>query len=90
MSKVELIAAVAAKAGLSKKDAEKAVNATLAAITDSLQEGEKVSLVGFGNFVISERKARQARDPRTHAPIVVPAHRVATFKPGKVLKEAVK
>ncbi len=89
MTKVELIAAVAANAGLSKKDAEKAVNGTIAAITDALKKGDKVSLVGFGNFAVSERAARAARDPQTGKAITIPAHKVPVFKPGKPLKESV-
>lgn len=90
MTKVELIAAVAASAGLSKKDAEKAVNSTFSVITETLKQGEKVSLIGFGNFVISERKERKARDPQTHEPIVIGAHKAPAFKPGKALKEAIR
>lgn len=89
MTKVELIAAVAANAGLSKKDAEKAVNGTIAAITEALKKGDKVSLVGFGNFAVSERKERNARDPQSGAAITIPAHKVPVFKPGKPLKESV-
>ena len=89
MTKVELIAAVAANAGLSKKDAEKAVNGTIAAITDALKKGDKVSLVGFGNFAVSERAARAARHPQTGKAITIPAHKVPVFKPGKPLKESV-
>lgn len=90
MTKVELIAAVAADAGLSKKDAEKAVNSTIAAITEALKQGDKIALVGFGNFAVAERKERQARDPQTHKAITIPAHKVPVFKPGKALKDAVK
>ena len=89
MTKVELIAAVAANAGLSKKDAEKAVNGTIAAITDALKKGDKVSLVGFGTFAVSDRAARAARDPQTGKAITIPAHKVPVFKPGKPLKESV-
>lgn len=90
MTKVELIAAVAANAGLSKKDAEKAVNGTITAITEALKKGDKVSLVGFGNFVTTERKARQSRNPQTHEAITIPAHKVPAFRPGKALKDVVK
>ena len=89
MTKVELIAAVAANAGLSKKDAEKAVNGTIAAISDALKQGDKVSLVGFGTFAVSPRAARAARDPQTGKAITIPAHKVPVFKPGKGLKESV-
>ena len=68
MTKVELIASVAAEAGMSKKDAEKAVNAALAAITEELKNGGKVSLVGFGTFEVRERPERQGRNPQTKEP----------------------
>ena len=89
MNKAELIAAVAEKSGLSRKDSEKAVNATLEAVTASLVKGEKVALVGFGAFEVKERGARIGRNPQTKAEITIPASRVATFKVGKALKEAV-
>ena len=89
MNKAELIAAVAEKSGLSRKDSEKAVNATLDAITESLVAGEKVALVGFGSFEIKERAARTGRNPQTKAEITIPATRVASFKVGKALKDAV-
>ena len=69
MTKVELIASVAAEAGMSKKDAEKAVNAALAAITEELKNGGKVSLVGFGTFEVRERPERQGRNPQTKEPM---------------------
>ena len=89
MNKAELIAEVAAKTGLSKKDSEKAVNATLDTVTDSLESGEKVSLVGFGVFDVKEREARMGRNPKTKEEIPIPASRVPQFKAGKALKEAV-
>ncbi len=89
MNKAELIADVAAKAGLSKKDSEKAVNAALEAITASLQAGEKVQLVGFGVFDVKERGVRIGRNPKTKEEIEIPASRVPQFKAGKALKEAV-
>ena len=89
MNKAELIAAAAEKAGLSKKDAEKAVNAALDTITEALVAGDKVQLVGFGAFDVKERGARIGRNPQTKAEITIPASRVATFKVGKALKEAV-
>ena len=88
MTKVELIAAVAEAAELTKKDAEKAVNATVEVITKALADGDKVSLVGFGTFEARERAARVCRDPRTHAEIPVPATTVPAFKAGKALKDA--
>ncbi len=89
MTKVELIAAVAANAGLTKKDAEKAVSATLDVITDALKNGEKVSLVGFGTFEVRERKERQGRNPQTREPMTIPASKLPAFSAGKALKDAV-
>jgi len=89
MNKAELIAEVAVKTGLSKKDSELAVNATFDAITASLQAGEKVQLVGFGAFDVKERGVRIGRNPKTKEEIEIPASRVPQFKAGKVLKEAV-
>ena len=89
MTKVELIASVAAEAGMSKKDAEKAVNAALAAITEELKNGGKVSLVGFGTFEVRERAERKGRNPRTKEEITIPASKLPAFKAGKALKDAV-
>ena len=89
MNKAELIAAVAEKAGLSKKDAEKALNATFETITASLEAGEKVQLVGFGVFDVKERGAHIGRNPKTKEPIQIAASRVPAFKAGKALKDAV-
>ena len=89
MNKAELIAEVAVKAGLSKKDSEKAVNAALDTITASLENGEKVQLVGFGVFDVKERGQRLGRNPKTKEEIPIPASRVPQFKAGKALKEAV-
>ena len=89
MNKAELVAAVAEKAGLSKKDSEKAINAAFDAITGALVSGEKVQLVGFGAFEVKERGARIGRNPQTKAEITIPASRVATFKVGKALKDAI-
>ena len=83
MNKTELIAAVAEKAGIAKKDAEKAVNATLDAI------GDKVQLVGFGTFETRRREARTGRNPRTKEAFEIPASTVPAFKPGKALKDQV-
>ena len=90
MTKVELIAAVAATAGLTKKDAEKAVSATLDVITEALQKGDKVSLVGFGTFEVRERKERQGRNPQTREPMTIPASKLPAFSAGKAMKDAVK
>ena len=95
MNKAELIAAVAEKAGLSKKDTEKVINAAFDTITDELVAGEKVSLVGFGSFDVRNRAERTGRNPVTREEITIPASRtpVATripqFKAGKALKDAV-
>ena len=89
MNKAELIAAAAEKAGLSKKDAEKVVNATFEAITEALVAGEKVSLVGFGSFDVKNRAERTGRNPLTREEITIPASRTPQFKAGKALKDAV-
>lgn len=89
MNKAELVAAVAEKTGLSKKDSEKAVNAAFDAISAELVEGGKVQLVGFGSFETKVRNARVGRNPRTKEEIEIPASRVPAFKAGKALKDAV-
>ena len=89
MNKAELIAAVAEKADLNKKQAELAVNAAVEAITAALQEGEKVQIVGFGAFEVKERAARIGRNPQTKKEIEIPASKVPQFKAGKALKDAV-
>ena len=89
MNKAELIAVVAEKSGLSKKDAEKAVNATIDAVTESLQGGDKVQLVGFGVFEVKERAARMGRNPKTKEQISIPASSVPVFKAGKAFKDAI-
>ena len=89
MNKAELIAAVAEKAGLSKKDSEAAVTAALDVITAALQEGDKVQLVGFGSFEVKPRAARTGRNPKTKEAIEIPASKVPVFKAGKALKDVV-
>jgi Bacterial nucleoid DNA-binding protein len=89
MNKAELITAVAEKTSISKKDCESAVNAALEAISDSLEAGEKVQLVGFGVFDVKNRGMRMGRNPKTKEEIEIPASRVPQFKAGKALKEAV-
>ena len=89
MNKSELVAKVAEKSGLTKKDAEKAVAAVFETVTDTLVAGEKVQLVGFGTFEVRERKERQGQNPHPKKPIVIPATKVPAFKAGKSLKEAV-
>ena len=88
MTKVDLIAKVALNADMTKKDAETAVNALFAAITDSLKDGEKVAISGFGTFEVRERPEHQGLNPRTKEPITIAASRSAAFKPGKALKDA--
>ncbi len=89
MNKQELINAVAEKAGLSKKDTEAAVNAVINTITDALAEGDTVKIVGFGNFEVKTRAARQGRNPSTNEPIEIPACKAPVFKAAKALKDAV-
>ena len=89
MNKAELVAAVAEKTALSKKDSEKAVNAAFEAITAALVGGDKVQLVGLGAFEVKERNARVGRNPKTKEEIQIPASRVPVFKAGKALKDVV-
>ena len=88
MNKTELIAAVAEKSGISKKDAEKAVAAALSTITEALQAGDKVQLVGFGVFEVRERPAHKGHNPMTGAEIEIAASKAPAFTAGKALKEA--
>lgn len=90
MNKTELVAAVAEKAALSKKDADAAVTAVLDAVKEALVDGDKVSLVGFGTFSVKERAARTGINPLTKAPMSIPASKVPAFKAGAALKDAVK
>lgn len=90
MNKVELIAAVAEKTGLSKKDAEKAVAAVVGSIEAALVAGEKVQLIGFGTFEVRERAARMGRNPQTKEAIEIAASKQPVFKAGAALKNAVK
>ncbi|MCL2151445.1 MAG: HU family DNA-binding protein [Oscillospiraceae bacterium] len=89
MNKTELISAIHEYSGLSKKDSEKALSATIDAVTDALVRGEKVQLVGFGIFDVKDRAARTGRNPKTKEPIDIPATRTPQFKAGKALKDAV-
>lgn len=89
MNKVELVAAVAEKTELSKKDADKAVAAVLAAIEEAVAAGDKVQLVGFGTFEVRERAARTGRNPQTGAEIKIAASKQPVFKAGKAFKDAV-
>ena len=89
MNKTELVAAVAAKADLSKKEAEAAVSATLDAITEALADGDKVALVGFGTFSVKDRAARTGINPLTKESIQIAASKAPAFKAGKALKDAI-
>lgn len=89
MNKTDLIAAVAAKTGMSKKDAERAVNATVETVSDALIKGEKVQVSGFGIFEAKQREARVGRNPRTKETIQIPATRLPVFKASKSLKDSV-
>lgn len=87
MSKTELVAAIAEKTGLTKKDSEAAVNAFVETVTEQLKNGEKVQLIGFGTFEVSERAERVGRNPQTGTEMTIAASKVPKFKAGKVLKE---
>ncbi len=89
MNKTELVAAVAEKSGLSKKDAEAAVKAFTDVISDELVKGEKIQLVGFGTFEVSERAAREGRNPKTGETMKIEASKTPKFKAGKALKDLV-
>ena len=89
MNKTELVAIVAENAGLTKKDAERVINASIDAITSALVKGEKVQISGFGTLETKAREARIGRNPHTKEAIEIPATRVPTFKPSKALKDIV-
>ncbi|SMC54710.1 HU family DNA-binding protein [Papillibacter cinnamivorans] len=89
MNKAELINAAAEKAGLSKKDTERVLNASIDVISGALADGDKVQLVGFGAFEVKNRAARIGRNPKTKESIEIPASKVPMFKPGKALKDTV-
>lgn len=88
MNKTDLIAAVAAKSELSKKDSEKAVNAVFASIEEALKADEKVSVIGFGTFEAKKRPARKGHNPATGKEIQIPASKAPAFKAGKAFKDA--
>ena len=88
MNKTELVEKIAEGAGISKGDAKKALDATVAAIKDALVAGEKVSLIGFGTFSVTERPAREGINPATKEKITIAAKKVAKFKPGAELADA--
>ena len=89
MNKTELVAAVAEQAGLSKKDAEAAVKAFTNVVAEALKAGDKIQLVGFGTFEVSERAAREGRNPRTGETMTIEASKTPKFKAGKALKDLV-
>jgi len=89
MNKTELVNSIALKTGLSKKNSETALNAVVSSIEESLQNGEKVVLVGFGTFEVRERAERKGRNPQTKEEILIPASKAPVFKAGKGLKDKV-
>jgi DNA-binding protein HU-beta len=89
MNKSDLIANVATKTGLSKKESAAALDATLAAITEALAKGDSLTLVGFGTFAVSERTAREGINPQTKAAIQIKAARIPKFRPGKALRDSI-
>ena len=89
MNKAELVDAMAKKAGLTKAQAARALDAFLESVEEALKKGDSVVLVGFGTFAVKERKERQGRNPRTGEPMTIPAAKVPAFRPGKKLKDAV-
>ncbi|AAM25585.1 MAG: Histone family protein DNA-binding protein [Caldanaerobacter subterraneus] len=89
MNKAELVAKIAEKSELTKKDAEKALNAFIEAVQEALKNGDKVQLVGFGTFEVRERAERKGRNPQTREEITIPASKAPIFKAGKALKDLV-
>ena len=89
MKKAELVEAIAEKTGLTKADANRALDATFEVITKALKKGERVPVAGFGTFNVSKRKAREGRNPQTGATVKIPARKAVTFKAGTALKDAV-
>ena len=89
MNKTELVAAIASKANISKKDAEASVKAFTEVVAEELKKGEKIQLVGFGTFEVSERAARTGRNPQTGAEMKIPASKAPKFKAGKALKDSI-
>ncbi|MBE7093053.1 MAG: HU family DNA-binding protein [Clostridiales bacterium] len=90
MNKTELVALMAEEAGLSKKDAEKALNAFIGSVQNTVKAGDKVSLIGFGTFEVRERAAREGKNPQTGEKIKIAACKVPAFKAGKAFKDLVK
>ncbi len=89
MKKVDLVEEVASKAGLTKADALRAIDATFEAITGALKKGDKITLIGFGTFGVSKREARTGRNPQTGAKVEIPARNAVTFKAGTQLKQTI-
>ena len=89
MNKAEIVARIARESGLTKVDAGRALDAFLDNVTRTLKKGDKVTLVGFGTFIVSRRRARTGRHPQSGIPIKIPKRRVARFLPGKDLRETV-
>ena len=89
MNKAELVAAIAEKAELSKRDSEAALKAFTDIVAEELKKGEKIQLVGFGTFEVAERAARKGRNPQTGAEMTIPASKAPKFKAGKALKDAI-
>ena len=89
MNKTELTVAIAEQAGISRKDAEKALKAFTDVVADELKNGGKVQLVGFGTFEVTERKEREGRNLQTKEPMIIPASKTPKFRPGKALKDLV-
>ena len=89
MNRTELVAAIAEKAGITKKDADVVLSATIDSITEALKAGDKVQLVGFGTFEVRERAARKGRNPQTGKEITIAAAKAPAFKAGRLLKESV-
>ncbi|PTN09851.1 HU family DNA-binding protein [Mangrovibacterium marinum] len=89
MNKAQLIDAISEKAGLTKADSKKALDAFIAATTDALKDGDRVALIGFGSFSVSTRSARTGRNPQSGAPIEIPEKKVVKFKPGAELEDAI-
>lgn len=90
MTKAELIDAIADGAGISKAAAAKAIDSLISGVTKTLKKGNKVTLVGFGTFSVSKRKARKGRNPRTGEEIKIPASKIPKFSAGKAFKQAIK
>jgi DNA-binding protein HU-beta len=89
MNKAQLIDAIAEKAGLTKADAKKALDAFVESTTDALKNGDRVALIGFGSFSVATRSARTGRNPQSGSPINIPARKVVKFKPGAELTESI-